>query len=84
MKQIPKRFEKFEAMIVKVQIPLATNSKEALALVYNKDRSYEVFMEITDELLKSMGREYKKFFYAHYDRKNNLTVLDREALWQEW
>ena len=40
-------------MIVKVQIPLETTTEDPPpAMVYNEDRSFEVFMEITDELLE--------------------------------
>ena len=70
--------------IVKVQIPIICSPGNYYALVYNKSRSYEVYMEITKEVLKVMKKEYKKFFYASYDKKNNNTVLINEAPWQEW
>ncbi len=75
---------KAKAMIVKVQVPLRTNYEEPLALVYNRDRSYQVFMQITEDLKIAMDGHYKKFFYAHYDKENNHTVLDKAAPWQQW
>ena len=75
--------------IVKVQIPIMTNDVRfgtfhLEALVYNKSREYEVYMDVTKELHKEMNGSPKKFFYAHYDEENNNTVLEGEAPWQEW
>lgn len=84
MSSIEPRFEKPYGMIVKVQMPLATNEEEPLALVYNKDRSYRVFMRITPELEKAMGDRAKVYFKAHYDRENHNTVLGEEMELQRW
>jgi len=71
-------------MIVKVQLPIISTVKKPLAIVYNKDRSYNVLMEITEDLLLSMNGKLKEFFFAEYDKENNNTVLDRVAPWQDW
>lgn len=82
--KIPKRFEKPGSLLLKVQLPLLANHDDNLALAYNEDGSYDVFMRITPELVKHMRGELKRFFYAHYDRKNNNTVLEDDAEWQHW
>lgn len=71
-------------MIVKVQIPLAGSDPQAMseAFVYNRDRSIEAMLPITEELLVVMDGEYKAFFEAHMEGTNLL--LDGPAPWQEW
>lgn len=71
-------------MIVKVQIPLKSLLKFPKAMVYNQDRTFDVFMEITDELLKVMGDEVKMFFHADYDGETHNTILGNVAPWQDW
>lgn len=71
-------------MIVKVQIPVVTNDPNAMALVYNEDRSFDVFMPITKDLKKAMGDNKKQYFHAEYDKKNNNTILKGKAPWQSW
>ncbi len=70
--------------IVKVQVPLATNADEPLALVYDENRTFDVYMRITDGLLEVMKGRPKAFFYATYDKKNNNTIIGKEAKWQNW
>ena len=82
--KIAKKYEDGRGLIVKVQIPLATNEAEPLAYVYNRDRDYKMFMQITPDLIEAMRGTPKKFFHAHYDLENNDTVLGKEAPWQSW
>ena len=69
-------------MIVKVQIPQATNDHDAGALIYNKDHTVCATVPITDEMLVAMEGEPKKFFHAHIEEEN--IALDKEAKWQDW
>lgn len=71
-------------MIVKVQLPLSTNEPEPLALVYNENRKYDVFMRITPDLIKVMEGRPKAFFHATYDKVANNTILGKEAPHQPW
>jgi hypothetical protein len=52
-------------MIVKVQLPIASNEDEDWALVYNEDRSVQFR---TDELVQDMDGEPKAFFELIGDR----------------
>lgn len=70
-------------MIVKVQTPLVTTEPEPRALVYNEDRSYEGWIQLTVDLLELMGPEPKKFFYASVDEDGILTIAGN-APWQTW
>lgn len=54
--------------IVKVQIPMSQSPNIApMALVYNKDRTFETYLDVDDELLAQMGNEPKIFFEAEID-----------------
>lgn len=55
--------------IVKLQMPLATNATEPMALVYNKSRKFETFLKITEDLAELMGDEPKAYFKANIDGK---------------
>lgn len=81
---VSKKYEKEGSLIVKVQVPIATNEPTAMAMVYNKSRDFQVFMEITPELMKAMDGRFKAFFKAHYDQQNNNTILEAEAPQQNW
>lgn len=67
--------------IVKVQVPLMTTEPEAKALIYNKSRTFEVYVPV-DNVIKKMGGDFKKFFYVKFKTKG--FELHGEAPWQEW
>lgn len=73
--------------IVKVQVPMATNTIP-LALVYAKGRRYRHEIEIDDELKKAMNGCFKKFFKARFTENKDEVLceilLGEEAPWQEW
>lgn len=73
-------------MIVKIQIPLSTNEKNPLALVYNEDRSFETFIPIGDELLWWMDGEPKAFFNVTLKKVRHETEMkiDSEVEFQDW
>ena len=54
-------------MIVKVQLPLASNDAEPKALVYNKGRSHQFLLPITKDLKEMMGDDVKAYFDADYE-----------------
>jgi len=51
-------------MIVKVQIPLASNVSSPEALVYDESRSFNTLLPIDEMLKAAMHGEPKKFFDA--------------------
>ena len=66
--------------IYKIQIPLASNDKNAPALVYCKDKLIEFTLPI--HLVKEfMGGELKKFAYIYLE--GNEWGF-QEAEWQSW
>lgn len=69
-------------MIVKVQIAL--NRTDAPALVYNEDRSHEIFISVNEALEKAMRGQPKAFFYAYAVHDELIIDLNREAPWQDW
>ncbi len=75
-----------DKIIVKVQLPLnnSDDGYEHPALIYNEDRSYQVFMAVDESLLKSMAGDDKKYFYATADHDNHDTILHEEATGQHW
>jgi hypothetical protein len=71
-------------VVVKIQLPLVTNSSEfqSQALVYNKDKSVNGLVNITEDLLISMSGRVKAYFEVNVDA-NGLSVI-REVDGQEW
>ena len=71
-------------MIVKVQVPIETNVRpeDLLALVYNRERTFETFVKITPELSTKMRGQAKLFFNSRF--KNGDLHLEAEVPWQSW
>lgn len=77
-------------MIVKVQVPLATNT-EPVAMIYDKRRSFVTTVPVTKDIKKIMRGQFKLFFHAKLvkdkddPRPNAVKVeLGKEANWQDW
>lgn len=70
-----------KAEIVKVQVPIGG---EGPALVYNKDRTTEVFMETNEEILGLLDGRPKAFFFAYVDEQTEAVMVGPEAPWQDW
>jgi len=68
--------------IFKVQTVIESNMENPPAMVYNRDRSKEFFLPVTEDLRKLMNGKPKKFFSCHIEEKN--LVIDFEAPWQSW
>ena len=49
-------------MIVKIQLPVASNDPNPKALVYNEERDLEFLMPVEATLITAMGGHPKKFF----------------------
>lgn len=62
-------------MIVKVQVPLLTNEPVPLALIYNKDKSYETTVPARD-VAEAMGDKKKAFFNAEIIEDGTLEIYD--------
>lgn len=77
----PETFWRFK-VIIKLQLPLMSTHDEPLALIYNKDRSVEEMLPVTDDVRKLMKGRYKAFFHAEI--VNDKIVIDKEAKWQSW
>ncbi len=73
-------------MIVKVQLPLMSNSKEAMALVYDEGKKFQCFVAVTQDIIDVMGGNPKAFFHAHTEGegKDKIVILDKIAPWQKW
>lgn len=56
--------------------------KVPLALVYNKDRSIEVHLPVTQDLKDLMRPLFKRYVYAHIENDN--LMIDELAPWQRW
>ena len=67
-------------MIVKVQIPL--NDDSGPALIYNQDRSFEMFV-LVDEYLRTVMRGRLKAFFRVRATHTGVAIL-AEAPWQDW
>jgi len=52
------------SIIVKVQLPLYSTMKPQ-ALVYDKDKKYQILVPITPQLLITVKGEVKSYFYAY-------------------
>lgn len=68
--------------VVKVQVPLGSNSAMPGAWVYNKDRSIQVMMPV-DSVKEKMGDSAKKYFNATIVKGGKIILLD-EAPAQDW
>lgn len=69
-------------MIVKVQVPMATNTTPTV-LIYNKSRTVEAELPITEDLKKKMGNSFKLYFHAKL--KDKIIHIGDEAPWQyDW
>lgn len=71
-------------MIVKIQLPLATNDPDPKVLVYNEKRSFQAMLPVTDEIKRAMCGDVKAFFSIEYNLgTKQITHMKREK-WQEW
>lgn len=68
-------------MIVKVQLPIA--GANIGALVYNEDRSYLEYVEITSDLLKEMKGDLRTFWESELDDDGEL-ILNKRLPEQGW
>ena len=73
---LPARF------IVKVQIPVMTNSPNPQALVYDEYRRVEQQFPISKELKAAMGMAHKRYFFAHME--GTELHLDEKTGGQSW
>jgi hypothetical protein len=73
-------------IIVKVQVPLVSNVKHPLALVYSQDRHILKQLVCSAEILEIMKGRPKIFCYAEKEKgkDGNVLVLTGEAPWQTW
>ncbi len=69
-------------MIVKVQLPLATNDTTPHALVYNEDRSVLAQVPVSRALEKLMKRRAKAYFSARI--VETQLVVDHEVEEPSW
>lgn len=69
-------------MIVKVQLPLATNEATPKALIYNQSRNFEIFHGITPHIREKMAGRPKAFF--EMDITQDEPIFVRELPDQGW
>lgn len=70
--------------IVKVQISLFSSKPGQQILIYNEDNTAWYEGPADKEIIKAMGKEPKKFFYAKVPKKPGIIELLEEAPWQDW
>lgn len=70
--------------IVKVQMSLFSSTGEANVLIYNKEREDRYEGPPTKSMIKKMGKEYKKYFWAAISEISREVRLLKEAPWQDW
>lgn len=68
--------------IFKVQVPLESNDPNPPALAYNRTRSIQSFIPMSEELRIVMDGAPKKFFYA--EKVGGTLAIDGEAPAQDW
>jgi hypothetical protein len=79
-------------MIVKVQISQFDSEGGKRMLIYNQDRDIMYETDATEDVVKAMGNEPKKYFHAKLipdpQYPNSTTKrriqLGNEASWQNW
>jgi phage-related protein len=72
-------------MIVKLQTPIVTSETKPLALMYNEDRSYEVFLPMDFEEIKTwMNGRFKAFFEIELGFEEYGFTITREVEDQGW
>lgn len=71
--------------IVKIQLPLVTNEKVPMALVYNEDRSFEMMLKMSDiDLIvrHCFDGKMKQYFLVQVTG-DEMSIHD-VAPWQDW
>lgn len=67
--------------VFKLQTPIATNGPRQV-FAYNKDRSAEAFVEMSEEDMELIG--LKSFWKCEFNKeKAHIDILEK-ADWQEW
>jgi len=63
-------------IIMKVQMPIATNCEDIEVLIYNETRKFHKMVPVTDELKRLMGSSYKKYFQVKISnpKKENADI----------
>ena len=71
--------------IVKVQLSLATSENRQQMLVYTEGGNDMFQCDAPKAIVKAMGGEHKRYFYALVPTKTaGKIVLLEEAPWQDW
>lgn len=72
-----------EKQIVKVQISLATSTDKQQVLVYNRKRNVLYQGDASQEIIKAMDGEPKKFFHANCPKGKMIELLE-ETPYKNW
>lgn len=65
--------------VVKVQVPLMSTETNAPALVYDKPRRNQGFLQIDDDLKAAMKGAPKRFFEAEITKGEVKVIYNREV-----
>lgn len=71
-------------LIVKLQMPISTNSPTPAALVYAEGHKHQRLVDITPEIKKVMEGKDKAYFKATLDGLNVKIHLDQPVEAQLW
>lgn len=69
--------------IVKVQIPISTNTTP-MALIYGKGRTNMCYRTVTDDVKKAMNGRFKAFFEAKIEKDKVEVLFEKPAPDQDW
>lgn len=68
-----------QKFVGKLQVPLASNEKDAPAMVYNEDRTIQFFLPMTDEILNMMNGRPKAYFNMTFPDGKSDVVIGEEV-----
>lgn len=73
-------------MIIKVQLPLATNGSHDTVLVYNEDQSFMQELPLPKQELKALRRQmgWERKGYFHAEKRDEGLIITKPATWQSW
>lgn len=72
----------YQQTIVKVQLPLGTNEDIPHMLVYNEDRSVEVYTPVQERFAQELREAHKGFYHATVN--DDQVNIGSPAAWQSW
>lgn len=70
--------------IVKIQVPLATNDPQRLALIYAENRINMTQQQLSKETLEALGDDVKGYFLAEFIHTRRRWTIGKRVEDQPW